>query len=253
MANEDDSKPRAQFKSSRGSRFGTLQPVFDDVWWAWGTTRFMPGVMFPRNMTIVRGETGLVVFHPVLLPEAEQAKLEALGKIEHIVRLGDFHGMDDALYVERYAPKVWAPPRAIPYAGVRVDHELVPGGELPLPDASLVVFERSRSPETALLLRRHEGLLLTCDSVQSWGTMPEGISLLGSLMAKLMGFRGRACIGPGWRGACEPKDGEGFGPKFREILELPFRHLIGAHGPPLVDEAKQELRATVDRLYPSPK
>ena len=109
MAN-DDSKPRAQFKSSRGSRFGTLQPVFEDVWWAWGTTRFMPGVSFPRNMTIVRGETGLVVFHPVLLPEAEQAKLEALGKIEHIVRLGDFHGMDDALYVERYSRQVWAPP-----------------------------------------------------------------------------------------------------------------------------------------------
>jgi hypothetical protein len=247
----DDSKPRVQFKSSRGKRFGTLQQVFDDVWWAWGTARFMPGVSFPRNMTIVRGETGLVVIHPVMMPEAEQAKIEALGKIEHIVRLGDFHGMDDALYVERYSPTVWAPADAKPLAGVRVDHELVPGGELPLPDASLVAFDRSRTPETVLHLRRHGGMLLTCDSVQSWATMPEGVSLLAIPMAKLMGFRGRACVGPGWRGACEPKDGVGFGPKFREILELDFRHLIGAHGPPIVDDAKEELRRTVDGLYPT--
>jgi hypothetical protein len=252
MANDENPpKPRAQFNSTRGKRFGTLQKVFDDVWWVWGTTRFLPGATFPRNMTIVRGEDGLVVIHPVLLPEAEQAQVEALGKIEHIVRLGDFHGMDDALYIERYSPRVWAPPGATPYAGVRVDHELVPGGELPLPDASLIAFDRSRSPETALLLPRHGGLLLTCDSIQSWAKLPEGVSLLGGLMAKMMGFRGRACIGPGWRGACEPKDGVGFGPKFREILELEFRHLIGAHGPPIVDDAKEELRRAVDRLYPS--
>jgi hypothetical protein len=251
MANEAPTKPRSEFKSTRGKRFGTLQQVFDDVWWAWGTTRFFPGASFPRNMTILRGEEGLVVIHPVLLPEVEQAKLEALGEIAHIVRLGDFHGMDDARYVERYSPQVWAPPGARPYAGVRVDHELVPGGALPLPDASLLAFDRSRSPETVLISSRHDGVLLTCDSVQNWGSIPEGCSLLGSVMAKLMGFRGRACIGPGWRGACEPKDGVGFGPKLREILTHDFRHMLAAHGPPLLHEAKDELRRTVDRLYPS--
>src|SRR5579859_3169060 len=97
------------FQSTRGALFGTLTQVFDDVWWAWGTVRFGPGISFSRNMTIVRERGELVVVHPVMMPEAEQAKIEALGPIKHIVRLGAFHGMDDPLYVKRYAPAVWAP------------------------------------------------------------------------------------------------------------------------------------------------
>ncbi|MBA3454279.1 MAG: hypothetical protein H0T42_14395 [Deltaproteobacteria bacterium] len=44
----------------RGSVFGTLEPVFADIWWAWGTTRFAPGVLLPRNMTVVRERGELV-------------------------------------------------------------------------------------------------------------------------------------------------------------------------------------------------
>ena len=43
-------------------------------------------------------------------------------------------------------------------------------------------------------------------------------------MSRMMGFKGRACIGPGWRKMCEPKDGKGFGPDFERLLQLDFRH-----------------------------
>jgi len=240
---------RKQFSSGRGAQFGSLTQVFDDVWWAWGTTRFFPGATFPRNMTIVRQGEGLVVVHPVMMPPEEQAKIEALGKIEHIVRLGDFHGMDDALYQEKYSAKLWAPRGATPRDGVRVDHELYEGGPTPFEDGSLYAFEVASVPETVLHLERHDGMLLTCDSVQSWEKMPEGVSFLGSLMAKAMGFKGRACVGPGWRKQCEPKTGENFEPKFRRLLELEFRHIVSAHGPPLVDSAKDDLRAGVNAAY----
>jgi hypothetical protein len=236
------------FRSSPGPVFGTLEQVFDDVWWAWGTVRFMPGVLFPRNMVIVREGGELVVIHPVLMPEAEQTKIEALGPVKHIVRLGAFHGMDDAKYVGRYAPTVWAPPHVTQPPGVRTDRELEPGAGVPLAGGTLFSFERSKTPETALHLTRHGGLLLTCDSVQNWGST-DGCSFLGGVMARVMGFRGRPCIGPGWRKMCEPKDGVGFGPEFRKLLELDFRHIIGAHGAPIRDTAKQGLRTCVDALY----
>ena len=238
MTSPDTSKPkRAPFNTSRGSEFGTLARVFDDVWWAWGTTRFMPGATFPRNMTILREGDGLVIVHPVMMPEAEQAKVEALGPIKHIVRLGDFHGMDNVLYVEKYGCEVWSPRGATPVRNERVDHELVPGGETPFHDGTLHQFDVAIAPEMVLQLRRHDGILLTCDSVQNWEKKPAGCSFLGGLMSKAMGFGGRACIGPGWRKQCEPKTGENFGPKFRELLGLEFRHILTAHGPPIRDTA----------------
>jgi len=114
------------FKSSPGTVFGTLEQVFDDVWWVWGTVRFAPGIVFPRNMTIVREKGELVLIHTVMMPPDQQAKIEALGPIKHVVRLGAFHGMDDAKYVERYGATMWAPPDVD--SKCKIDRELVAGG-----------------------------------------------------------------------------------------------------------------------------
>ena len=106
------------FRSSPGRVFGKLEQVFDDVWWVWGTTRVLPGLLFPRNMWIVREGGELVVIHGVMLPEAQQEQVDALGRVKHIVRLGAFHGMDDARNVARYARAVWAPPGVDHQGGV---------------------------------------------------------------------------------------------------------------------------------------
>jgi hypothetical protein len=235
------------FKSSAGSRFGKLEQVFDDVWWAWGTVKFMPGIVFPRNMTIVREGGELVVIHPVLMPDDEQKKIEALGPIKHVVRLGAFHGMDDAKYVARYQPTVWMPPGCDHTLDVATK-PLTVGGELPIKGATLFEFGTSKTPETAMLVPRHGGILLTCDSIQNWETA-DGCSFLGRVMARAMGFRGRACIGPGWRKQCEPKDGVGFKPHFDDVLGLEFRHVLSGHGKPIKDTARDDLRAHMTRIY----
>ncbi len=238
------------FKSSPGEVFGTLEQVFDDVWRAWGTVRFMPGVHIPRNMTIVREGHELTIIHPVMMPDAEQEKIEALGTIKHIVRLGAFHGMDDPAYVKRYGVTLWAPPGVDHRPGAKTDRELVADGELPFSGAKLFSFATSRTPETAIRLARHGGILLTCDSVQNW-ERTDGCSLLGKVMCRAMGFRGRSCIGPGWRRASEPTDGVGFRHAFEQLLDFDFRHLLSAHGAPAKDTAKDDLHKTVRRLYPS--
>ena len=238
------------FKSSAGSVFGTVEQVFDDIWWAWGTVKFMPGVLFPRNMTIVREPDGLVVIHPIAMPDAEQKKIEALGPIKHIIKLGAFHGMDDAKYVERYKPTVWAPTGCDRAPAITQCHDLRPGGDVPLAGATVFEFESSKTPETAIHLARHGGVLLTCDSVQNWEATT-GCSTLGAMMARMMGFKGRACIGPGWRKASEPKDGKGFGPEFAKLVELDFKHVLSAHGAPIKDTARDDLRAQVKKLYTS--
>jgi len=243
-----EKKGSGGFKSSAGPVFGKLEQVFDDVWWAWGTVRFAPGIIFPRNMTIVRENGELVIIHGVMMPPEEQAKIEALGPIKHVVRLGAFHGMDDAKYVEKYRATTWAPPGVD--ATVKIDRELAPGGETPLAGATVHSFDVSKTPELVLHLPRHGGMLLTCDSVQNWETTA-GCSFLGGVMARAMGFRGRACIGPGWRKQSEPKQGENFGPTFDKLLALDFKHVIGAHGAPMKDTGKDDLRASKARVYKS--
>ena len=230
--------------------FGTVEQIFDDVWWAWGTVRFGPGIRFPRNMVIIRERGELVIIHAVMMPEPEQAKIEALGPIKHVIRLGTFHGMDDLLYVKRYGATTWAPPDVETAAELKIDRELVPGGELPLANATLFDFTQSRSPETILHLARHGGILFACDSIQNWDHAL-GLSALGGIMTKLMGFRGRACIGPGWRRVSESKQDGGFAPDFARLMQLEFRHIVGAHGSPMKDTGRDDLRARLDQLYPA--
>jgi hypothetical protein len=68
-------------------------------------------------------------------------------------------------------------------------------------------------------------------------------------MARAMGFKGRACIGPGWRRVAEPKDGKGFGPDLEKMCALDFKHAIGGHGAPMKDTARDDLRASMKKLY----
>lgn len=221
----------------RGKRFGALTQVFDDVWWAWGTVQVAPGLVFPRTMSIFREGDGLVVIHPVMLPDDEQAKLEALGPIKHIVRLGFGHGMDDAAYLAKYKPTSWGHER---------DRALTTGGASPFAGGTVLAFDTSKVPECVIHVPRHGGVLLSCDSIQNWHDAP-GKSLAMRPMASLMGFKGRACLGPMWRKKSEPA--ETFKSTYERILALPFAHAIGGHGAPMIDTARDDLRASVAATY----
>jgi hypothetical protein len=119
-----------------------------------------------------------------------------------------------------------------------------------VPRAEIFTFDRATKPEACLLLRRDDGILVTCDSAQNWGDF-DGCSFLGRLMMKAMGLGGAARIGPGWRRVAEPKDTQAFRPNFERLLALPFRHLLPAHGHPLKDSAKDALALPVAAAYPA--
>jgi len=231
-----------------GKRYGTLEQVFDDVWWTWGTVQVGLGLAFPRTMTIVRQLDGLVVIHPVMMPADEQAKIEALGPIKHVVRLGAGHGMDDPAYIARYKPTTWGQPGAPLKDGATRDRELVTGGPSPFDGGTVIAFETSKNPECVIHVPRHGGILLSCDSIQNWADSP-GTSLAMRPLSRLMGFKGRACLGPMWRKHSEPKDGESFKATYDKIVALEFAHAIGGHGAPMKDTARDDLRASIRATY----
>ena len=53
-------------------------------------------------MTIIRNGSELTLVNTVRLSEEGLNQLDRLGKVTHIVRIGAFHGRDDAFYRDHY-------------------------------------------------------------------------------------------------------------------------------------------------------
>lgn len=224
---------------------GRFDEVFPDVFFLRGSLRLGPGVSITRNMVVVRQGDELTLVNSVRLSEDGEAALERLGKVRHLVRLGFAHGADDAYYVSRFKPKFWAPKRQRHAAGVSPDHELR-DGQTPIERSSAFSFDRGKYAEAALLLERDGGVIVPCDSYQNWTTF-EGCSALCKLTLYAMRF-GPTMIGGPWArymGPAVKKD-------FDALVERDFRHLLPAHGEPLVGTAKDGLRAAMRHRFGGP-
>ncbi|MBI2896410.1 MAG: hypothetical protein HYY06_22825 [Deltaproteobacteria bacterium] len=221
---------------------GPITEVYPDVFMVTGGFRFAPGLRITRNMTIVRQGSELVLVNSVRLTPEGETRLAELGKVKHLVRIGAFHDLDDPYYEDRFAPTLWAPPRTRHNGGLKTDQELRPGSS-PISGSAIFAFERGKQPEAAILLEREGGILVTCDSYQNWTTF-DGCSLLGRLMMRVMGF-GPTLIGGPWTKYM----GQDVKADFDRLLELPFRHLLPAHGTPLGDRAKEGLRTAIANRF----
>lgn len=198
----------------------------------------------PRTMTVVVDRDDVSLINAARVGERALAAIEALGTIKHVIRLGHFHGEDDAFYVDRYGAKHWSLPGVADDLGHQATVELRPGGPMPFHGASLFVFESALHPEGILLVDRDDGILIACDSLQSWSDPSRFFSPETIAAMEALGLVRAATITPEWRRECEPRVED-----FRRLLELPFRHLVCAHGEPLRDQAREGLSATLEEAF----
>ena len=228
---------------------GDLENVFPDVFFLRGSIQMGRGVSVGRAMTIVRQEGDLTLFNAVRLNEPRLAKLDALGKVRHILRTGHHHGSDDAFYADRYGCEIWALPGTKLDRGATISHELSTTGALPLNDAKLFVFEAAMTaglPEAAVLLPG-ERLLITTDALQNWEHV-ENCSFLASILVKVV-FMGQAKPGPFWVKAVKRRGGTTLVDDYRRLLELDFDNLLSGHGQPLLGGAREKARASIERTF----
>ena len=224
-----------------------IREIAADVFFAPGSIRMAPMMQFSRNMVIVRHGGDLTLVNPIRLSAAGEAELEALGTVRHVMRLGVFHGIDDAYTVARFDAGFWCQAGSDRYPEPKPDHEMTEGGSLPIPDAKLFVFRETAKPESALLLRRGKGLLITCDGIQHYADYNRQ-SLLAKLMMPFIGFPKRALVGPFWLKGLT-REGGSVRPDFDRLLELDFDALVSAHGTPLMHGAHDAVRQAIERAY----
>lgn len=221
--------------------------LFPGVWFASGTISMSrpPGVRFSRNMVAVRRGNAWVLLNPIRLrPEAEAELLQGL-PVEDVVRLGTFHGRDDAYYVETFGARFWTVPGVQQYPEPKPDREIREEGEFPVPGARVVVFREARRAECVVWLPEHR-LLVTCDSVQHY-EKDRQLSLVARIVMRPMGFFKPCVIGPIWLKDMTPEGGS-LRRDFERVLALDFDHLVSGHGTPKIGGAKEALRRQVERL-----
>ncbi|MEH6567298.1 MAG: hypothetical protein V7756_18380 [Halopseudomonas sp.] len=223
-----------------------IQQLYAGVYWVQGSIRMGPGLRMNRNMIIVQHQDELTLINPVRLSEQSLASLETLGKVAHLLRLSDFHGMDDAFYLERYGCAFWAQPGQATYPQPTPNHVITEQVAPPLPEAAFFVFSTATYPEAAVLLKQHQ-LLITGDSVQYHADF-RYFSAITRLVFKLLGFKKGINIGGPWRKRVTPKGGS-LRADFDSLLTLDFDALIAAHGQPLAAGAKAALRQEAERVF----
>jgi hypothetical protein len=227
---------------------GELREVLPGLHIVQGTMGIGP-LRISRNMVVVVRGGDLVLVNSVRLDDAGLAALDALGRVTDVVRLAGGHGCDDPFYKHRYGATVWAMSGQRYFEGINPhrgatyfhpDHALEGDTLPPLPDGRLYRF--GTDPEEALLRLPHAGgTVISGDVLQNWAHARGHFNLPGRLVFGLMGFIGPHRIGRGWLDLCKPDPA-----RVRGILDLPFAHVLPAHGDPVLGDAAARYRAAVE-------
>lgn len=228
---------------------GEITEVFPDVFFVLGQSKFeVQGktAQFSRAMTVIRDGESLTLANTLRLDDKGLQALDRLGKVENIIRLAANHGRDDAFYSDHYDVPVWALEGAAQARPVKNLATLIAGDASPVRDATILVYESVAAAEAVLCVHRNGGILIAGDSLQNITGPNEFFDDATAVTLQKGGFFKRGNIGPAWRANLQPDRAD-----FDRILALEFKHLLPAHGDPLLADAHEVIGQTVEEIYSS--
>lgn len=220
---------------------GEIVKVIDDVFIVLGTNIVMHEgirIQTSRTMTIIREENDLTLINSIRLNESGLAALQKLGRIKNIVRLGAFHGRDDAFYQKILQAKLWAFPTMGFGHGEVLDFDL--SKDLPLKNSQIIEFKTTKFKEALLLIEKSQRILISCDSIKNWQTKDPYFS--DETWAMMTSSIGPAKIDKIWLQAMMPSLSE-----IKAIGDEDFSILISAHGWPLLNDAKKVVLSSINQ------
>lgn len=221
---------------------GKIEKLIENVYFVLGTNIVMHDgrrIQTSRTMTIIKENETLTLINSIRLNDISLHDLEKLGKIKNIIRLGAFHGRDDAFYQKTYQAKLWAFSQMDFNHGEVLDYDL--SKSLPLSHAKIFIFKSTKFIEALLLIKKSASILVSCDSIKNWQMKDQYFSDETFEMIKTAGSCGPAKIDKTWLDAMHPSREE-----LKAIGNLDFSILISAHGLPLIHNAKQTVLSSVD-------
>lgn len=223
-----------------------IQNLYPGVFLLHGSIKMGPGMRMNRNMLILQGGPELTLINPVRMNEEGLAALDLLGKVSKIIRLGDFHGLDDEFYLNRYKCEFWAQQGQETYKSPSPTKIINSSTTGPIKNSDFFIFESAIFPEAALLIKEHK-LLITTDSIQYYSDWSY-FTWFTKFAFKLLGFKTGLNIGRPWLKRVTPK-GETLIKDFQALLTLDFEAIIAAHGALTKNGAKELLKAEMSDVF----
>ena len=229
---------------------GDIREIFKDIFFVTGTNithHESEDIQTSRNMVIIRNGSELILINTVRLSEEGLRKLDLLGHVTHIIRIGAFHGRDDAFYRNQYPTSLLWTLKGMTYEnGLKSDRELTPEGAMPFPGCALFVFETSNIPEGILHIDREGGILISCDSIQNITSTDDFYSSETAQSFHAQGLVKPANITNIWLSATRANATD-----FHRLLKtMTFSHILTGHGEPLKNTALEQVNETVKRVFP---
>ena len=223
-----------------------LQTLYPGVFLLHGSIKMGPGMRMNRNMVILQSGSELILINPVRMNEEGLAALDLLGKVSKIIRLGDFHGLDDEFYLNRYKCEFWAQQGQETYKSPSPTKIINSSTAGPVSNSEFFIFETAIFPEAALLIKEHK-LLITTDSIQ-YHSDCSYFTWFTKFAFKLLGFKIGLNIGGPWLKRVTPK-GETLKKDFEALLTLDFEAIIAAHGSLARSRAKELLKTEMSNVF----
>jgi len=223
-----------------------IKILYPGVFLLHGSIKMGPGMRMNRNMVILQSHSELILINPVRMNEEGLAALDLLGVVSKIVRLGDFHGLDDGFYLDRYKCEFWAQSGQATYKSPCPTQEINSSSTGPVAGSEFFIFESAHYPEAALLIKEHK-LLITTDSIQYYSDWSY-FSWFTKLVFRLLGFKVGLNIGGPWLRRVTPK-GKTLKGDFERLLALDFDAIVAAHGGLIQSGAKELLRKEIRKVF----
>lgn len=221
---------------------GAITTVGDDVFVVYGMNvvdHHGLRIQSSRTMTIIREDGDLTLVNSIRLDDKSLRALEKLGRIKNIIRLGAFHGRDDAFYQHVYGAQLWAYAEMSFSHGEHLDHDLA-SDSLPLRRAKIIDLPSTKHKEALLLLERDGGILISCDSIKNWQEKDQYFSDEIYKMMNEGHLIGPAKIDSTWLRAMQPAKTD-----LLALKDISFTILITAHGKPLTHNARETLSSSI--------
>lgn len=218
---------------------GKIQQIFPDIFFVTGVSLYHYNgndIQKSNSMVIVRNGKELTLINTLRLDTGGLKQLDELGKVTNVIRLGAFHDRNDLFYLDRYQAKLWAVKGMVNKDNRKADFIFGETSAVPFPDASFFQFETTTQPEAILNISRNGGILVTCDSIKNWTKVDEYFSEKTANEFKEQGLIAPASIDKVWLHVMAPQKSD-----FLRLLKLKFKHLLSAHGQPIIGKAKNQL------------
>uniref|UniRef100_A0A7S4FCF2 Metallo-beta-lactamase domain-containing protein n=1 Tax=Chrysotila carterae TaxID=13221 RepID=A0A7S4FCF2_CHRCT len=212
-----------------------------------------------RTMVIAKDGDQIVLINPFHLSEDGYKQIEALGSVKCLLRTSPNHGGDAPAVVKRFPQaEYWIVDGiTLPdgWTTLGVTTKTMSPANLPIEGAELLLVPGLFYTEGVLILPYGEGVLVTVDILQNHNKgacATKHNSYLMGVFMKAGGFQGKGRAGPAMVKSYSQfgKDPMDFLPAFfRILLEKRWSIFISGHGPALVDNAKESVRATLTEQF----